>query len=57
MIFVEIPAIVLLLRPEGLKARLEKFSAWLSTNGWALLAVLAAAAGAWLLGSGLSALT
>ncbi len=56
MLFVEIPAIVLLVRPDGLKAQLEKFDAWLSRNGWALLAVLAAAAGVWLLVSGFGGL-
>ena len=55
MLFVEIPAIVLLLRPDGLKARLERFDAWLSTNAWALVAVLAAAVGAWLVISGIGA--
>ncbi len=49
MLFVEIPAIALLLRPDGVKASLERFQAWLGRNAWTLVAVLAAAAGAWLL--------
>ena len=51
MVFVEIPAIFLVVRPEGLKATLERFTAWLAANSWALLAVLAAVAGVWLLGT------
>jgi uncharacterized protein (TIGR03382 family) len=56
MLFVEIPALVLVLRPDGLKAHLERFDAWLSTNAWALVAALAAAAGVWLVASGVAAL-
>ena len=57
LLFVEIPAIALVVRPDGLKASLERLSGWLSANSWTLLAVLAAAAGVWLLASGASALT
>ena len=57
MVFVEIPAIFLVVRPEGLKATLERFTAWLAANSWALLAVLAAVAGVWLLGTAISALS
>ncbi len=56
LLFVEIPAFALLVRPDGLKATLERFTGWLSANSWALVAVLAGAAGAWLLGSAISAL-
>lgn len=56
MLFVEIPALVLILRPDGLKAHLERFEAWLSTNAWTLVATLAAVAGVWLLASGVAAL-
>ena len=56
LLFVEIPALVLLVRPDGLKATLERFTGWLSANSWALVAVLAGAAGAWLLGTAVSVL-
>lgn len=56
MLFVEIPVIALVLRPEGLQARLKQFEAWLSGNSWALVAALAAVAGTWLLISGIAAL-
>ncbi len=49
LIFVEIPAIVMMVRPDGLKATLERVSHWLATNSWLLVAVLAAAVGTWLL--------
>ncbi len=54
MLFVEVPAIALLLRPDGVQASLERFQAWLGRNAWALLAVLAAVAGALLLISGIA---
>lgn len=57
LLFVEIPALVLLVRPDGLKAKLERFTGWLSANSWALVALLAAAAGAWLLGTAIAALS
>ena len=57
MVFVEIPAIFLFVRPEGLKATLERFTAWLSANSWALLAVFAAVAGVWLLSTAISAVS
>ncbi len=53
MLFVEVPAIALLLRPDGVKASLERFQAYLGRNAWTLLAVLAAVAGALLLISGI----
>lgn len=56
LLFVEIPALVLLVRPDGLKATLERFTGWLSANSWALVAVLAGAAGAWLLAGAISSL-
>ena len=56
LLFVEIPAFVLLVRPDGLKATLERFTTWLSANSWALLAVLAGAAGAWMLGNAITGL-
>ncbi|MGZ4271794.1 MAG: GAP family protein [Solirubrobacteraceae bacterium] len=56
MLFVEIPAIALVLGQEGLQAQLQRFNAWLSRNAWTLIAVLAAAVGAWLLVSGIAAL-
>ena len=56
LLFVEVPALVLLVRPDGLKATLERFTGWLSANSWALVAVLAGAAGAWLLGTAITAL-
>lgn len=56
LLFVEVPALFLLLRPDGVKATLERFTGWLSTNSWNLVAILAAAAGAWLLVSTLLSL-
>lgn len=56
LLFVEIPAFALVVRPDGVKATLERFSVWLSANAWALVAVLAGAAALWLFGSGISAL-
>jgi hypothetical protein len=49
LLFVEIPAAFLLVRPDGVKATLERFTEWLSSNSWLLVAVLAGAAGVWLL--------
>jgi hypothetical protein len=49
--FIEIPAAVLAVRPDGLKATLQRIEAWLSANSWTLAAVLAGVAGAWLLGN------
>jgi formate hydrogenlyase subunit 4 len=57
MLFVEIPAVALLLRPDGLEARLKRFQAWLARNGWTILAVLAIAAGVYLLVRGIAELT
>lgn len=56
LLFVEVPALVLLVRPDGLRATLERFTDWLSANSWALAAVLAGAAGTWLLVSGITSL-
>ncbi|HMS60944.1 MAG TPA: GAP family protein [Solirubrobacteraceae bacterium] len=56
LLFVEIPAIALLLRPDGLQRRLEQMRDWLAHNGWRLLAVLAALAGVYALVKGLAAL-
>ena len=55
MLFVEIPAIALLLRPDGLQRRLEAARDWMSRNGWRLLAVLAAVAGLYVLIKGIKA--
>ena len=55
MLFVEIPAIALLLRPDGLQRRLESARDWMSRNGWRLLAVLAAVAGVYVLVKGIKA--
>ena len=49
LLFVEIPAVVMMVRPDGLKAALERVSHWLATNSWLLVAVLAGAVGTWLL--------
>lgn len=46
LLFVEIPALALVLWPEGLAARLEQFRSWMARNGWGLAASLAVAAGA-----------
>jgi hypothetical protein len=56
MLFVEIPAIALLLRPDGLQKRLEHMRDWLGRNGWRLLAVLALIAGIYALAKGIAAL-
>jgi hypothetical protein len=56
LLFIEIPAAFLLVRPDGLKATLERFTDWLSTNSWLLVALLAGAAGIWLLSSAIPAL-
>ena len=56
MLFVEIPVIALLLRPDGLQRRLETMRDWLSANGWRLLAILALAAGVYALVKGIAAL-
>jgi hypothetical protein len=56
LLFIEIPALVMFVRPDGLKAALERLTGWLSANSWALVAVLAGAAGAWLLVSAISVL-
>jgi Sap, sulfolipid-1-addressing protein len=56
LLFVEIPAFVLLVRPDGLKATLERMSGWLSTNSWLLVAVLAGVVGVWLSATAISAL-
>lgn len=55
MLFVEIPAIALLLRPDGLQRRLESARDWMSRNGWRLLALLAAIAGVYVLIKGIKA--
>jgi hypothetical protein len=55
MLFVEIPAIALLLRPDGLQRRLEAARDWMSRNGWRLLAALAGVAGVYVLIKGISA--
>jgi len=57
MVFVEIPAIILAVRPDGLKATPERFTDWLSSNAWALLAALAGAAGVWLSVTAITELT
>ena len=54
--FIEIPAVVLAVRPDGLKAALQRIEAWLSANSWTLVAVLAAVAGGWLIGNAIAAL-
>lgn len=56
MLFVEVPAIALLLRPDGLQRRLESMRDWIAVNGWRLLAVLAGIAGAYVLVKGVAAL-
>jgi hypothetical protein len=56
LLFIEIPALFLLVRPDGVKATLERFNGWLSANSWNLVAILAGAAGAWLLASAISAI-
>lgn len=56
LLFIEIPALFLLVRPDGVKATLERLTGWLSSNSWNLVAVLAAAAGTWLLVTAISAL-
>lgn len=55
MLFVEIPAIALLLRPDGLQRRLETARDWMSRNGWRLLAIIAGVAGVYVLLKGLRA--
>ena len=54
--FIEIPAVVLAVRPDGLKATLQRIEAWLAANSWTLVAVLAAVAGAWLIGNAIAGL-
>ncbi len=49
LLLIEIPAAVLFVRPDRVKATLERFRDWLSTHSWTLVAVLAGAAGVWLL--------
>lgn len=56
LLFVEVPAIALLLQPDGLERRLQALHGWLAANGWRLLAALAAAAGAYALVKGIAAL-
>jgi hypothetical protein len=57
LLFIEIPAAFLLVRPDGVKATLERFTGWLSTNSWLLVALLAGAAGIWMLSSAIPALS
>ena len=54
--FIEIPAVVLAVRPDGLQATLRRVEAWLSANAWTIAAVLAGAAGCWLLGNAIARL-
>lgn len=56
MLFVEIPALALLLRPDGLQRRLEAMRDWIAVNGWRLLAVLAGIAGVYAVIKGVAAL-
>lgn len=49
LLLVEIPAVWLLVRPDGVRATLERIRDWLATHSWTVVAVVAAAAGAWLL--------
>lgn len=54
LLLVEIPAAWLLVRPDGVKATLERVRDWFATHSWTVVAVVAAAAGAWLLLNGLA---
>ena len=45
MLFVEIPLVVLFVRPAGVAAGIERFHDWLRRNGWTLAAVLCLIAG------------
>jgi hypothetical protein len=56
LLFVEVPLVALLVRPDGASAALQRFHGWLTRNGWALAAAVALVAGVYALVKGVAAL-
>ncbi|HEY6890834.1 MAG TPA: GAP family protein [Solirubrobacter sp.] len=56
LLFVEVPLVAMLLRPDGASAALQRFHGWLTGNGWALAAGVALVAGVYALVKGIAAL-
>lgn len=57
MLFVELPAIGMFVRPDTVTMRINGFHAWLVRNGWTLAAGVALVAGVYAIVEGISALT
>jgi Sap, sulfolipid-1-addressing protein len=57
MVFVEVPVVAMLVRPDGVAAGLDRFHRWLKHNGWNLTAELALVAGLYAITKGISALS
>jgi hypothetical protein len=55
LLFVEATLVVMLVRPEGAAAAVQRTQGWLARNGWTAGAIVAFAAAAYALGEGISA--
>jgi len=56
LLFVEVPLVMLLVRPAEVAGALQRFQRWLSRNGWTVAAGVALAAGAYAIAKGFAAL-
>jgi protein-S-isoprenylcysteine O-methyltransferase Ste14 len=54
LLFVELPLLAAILRPDAVEPGLRRVSGWLGRRGWQIVAVLALAAGMYALAQGLS---